>query len=318
MQKKNLIIYCTILLFFFQVTLVTGFAGNQTPADENKENITTNTKTETSNEETPAGEAKEEETIQQTEKKSPFFKSLLQDQGEIWTSPFRIKGKHLFTLGSAALITAILIKNDETLYRETKEFQAEHEWVSDISSPARWLGDGNVNLGIAGGFFLWGVIFKNKKARKTAELGLMSLIHAGIVVQLVKHLAGRKRPEAAPVGEDHWEGPAGFFKRYEEHRDMYYDAFFSGHTVTAWSLATVIAKMYNKTPVVPIICYSLATIAGLSNVTEDAHWFSDVFVGALVGYAIGSMVVRNRWSNRFQVVPMVSGDKIGLSLNYRF
>lgn len=262
-----------------------------------------------------AAAAAEESPPKKEEKKTSFFKNLLEDEWEILTSPFRIKKKQLLTWGSAALITAVLINNDEEFYRDTKDFQAKNEWVDKFSLQARKLGDGTLNLGVAGGFYLCGVLFKSKKARKTGELSFMSLIHAGVVVQLVKHLTGRKRPEAAPVGEDHWEGPAGFFKRYKNHRDMYYDAFFSGHTVTAWSVATVIAKMYNRSFIVPALCYSLATLAGLSNVTEDKHWYSDVFVGAVIGYAIGRFVVKKRWQ-RVNIAPYIQHDKIGLSINY--
>jgi membrane-associated phospholipid phosphatase len=261
------------------------------------------------------GEISEDATEKKEEKKSSFFKSLFEDEWKILTSPFRLKGKHLLTWGGAAVITAVLINNDEKLYRDTKNYQEKHQWVNDLSPKFRLLGNGNVNLGVAGGFYFCGVVFKNKKARKTAELSLMSLIHAGVVIQLVKHLAGRKRPEAAPVGEDHWEGPAGFFERYKDHRDMYYDAFASGHTITAFSIATVIAKMYNKSFIIPTLCYSLAALAGVSNVTEDAHWFSDVFAGAVLGYAIGNFVVKKRWK-RLTAVPFIQHDKIGLSFNY--
>lgn len=285
MQKKKNVVFCVIFLLFFQVCFAAGIA--------------------------------EKSSTQEDEKKSSFFKNLLEDEWTILTSPFRIKGKHLLTWGSAVLITAVLIKNDEDLYRNTKEYQEKHEWVGELSSQLRKLGNGSLNLGVAGCFYLCGVLFKNNKAKKTAELSFMSLIHAGIVVQLVKHLAGRKRPEAAPVGEDHWEGPAGFFKRYKDHRDMYYDAFFSGHTITAWSIATVIAKMYNKSFIVPTLCYSLATLTGLSNVTEDKHWFSDVFVGAVIGYAIGNFVVKKRWK-RINLAPLIRHDKIGLSIHYTF
>ncbi|MCK4765940.1 MAG: phosphatase PAP2 family protein [Candidatus Aminicenantes bacterium] len=281
-MRKKKIVFCLIVLFLFQVG--------------------------------GAEESTEDSTAKKKEKKT-FFKKIFADEGEIWTSPFKMKGKQLLTWGSVALITAILIENDEKLYRSTQEYQTEHKWVQDLSPAVRPLGDGNLNLGVAGGFYLWGLLFKDTKAKKAGELSLMSLIHAGIVVQLVKHLTGRKRPRATEPGVDHWEGPAGFFKRYKDHRDMYYDAFFSGHTVTAWSLATVVAKMYNKSFVVPVLCYSLATIAGLSNVTEGEHWYSDVFVGAVIGYAIGSFLVRKRW-RRLQVLPLIEKDRMGLSFCY--
>ncbi len=256
-------------------------------------------------------------TATQEEEKSNFFKDLLADDWAILSSPTRIKAKHLLTWGSAALITAVLVKNDETLFSRAKRFQEKHKWIDDWSPQITKLGDGTINLGVAGVFYLCGVILKDKKAKKTGELGIMSLIHAGVVVQLLKHLTGRKRPEAAPYGEDHWEGPAGFFKRYKNHSDMYYDSFFSGHTITAWSIAAVVAKMYNKSFIVPAICYSLAAAAGLSRVAENKHWFSDVFVGAVVGYAIGNFLVNKRW-RRVAVLPLIQQDKIGLSFNYIF
>jgi len=248
------------------------------------------------------------------EQETPFFKSVLQDEGEIWTSPFRMKkAKTFITWGSVALITAVLIKNDESLYRRTKEYQEKNEWVDWLSPKFTILGDGNLNLGVAGAFYLSGLLFKDKKARKTGELVLMSLIHATVVVQLGKHLCGRQRPEAEN-GVDRWAGPSGFFKRYVDHRDMLYDAMPSGHTITAWSMATVVAHMYNEKPFVPILCYSLATLSGLSRVTEDKHWYSDVFLGAVLGFAIGKFVVKKRWS-RLNVTPFVGQNQVGLGLN---
>lgn len=263
------------------------------------------------------GLAAENPTATQKEEKSNFFKNVLKDEWAILSSPARIKAKHLLTWGSAALVTAVLIKNDEELFSRVKSYQEKHEWIDDWSPKFTKLGDGTLNLGFAGFFYLCGVILKDKKAKKTGELGIMSLIHAAVVVQLVKHLTGRKRPEANPFGEDHWEGPAGFFKRYKNYSDMYYDSFFSGHTITAWSVATVIAKMYNKSFVVPALCYSLAAAAGLSRISENKHWFSDVFVGAVVGYAIGNFVVNKRW-RRVAMLPLIQQDKIGLSFNYIF
>ncbi|MFC2154887.1 phosphatase PAP2 family protein [Acidobacteriota bacterium] len=285
MGKKKVLYVCVILLFFFHLL--------------------------------PAGQTREDSPAGDEKKKSSFFKNLLEDDWQILTSPFRIKGKSLLSWGSAALITAVLIYNDEKMYRSAKNYQGKNQWVDDLSPKVRPFGNGSINLGIAGCFYIGGVIFKDKKARKTAALSLMSLIHAGVVVQLLKHLTGRKRPEAAPLGEDHWEGPAGFFKRYKDHRDMYYDVFFLGHTITAWSIATVIAKMYNKSFIVPALCYSLATMAGLSNVTEDKHWFSDVFAGAVLGYAIGKFVVKKRWRN-INILPYAQHGKVGLSFNYSF
>ena len=156
---------------------------------------------------------------------------------------------------------------------------------------------------------------KDEKAKDTGKLVLMSLIHSGVVVQLLKHLTGRQRPEAEN-GVDRWDGPSGFFKRYKDNRDMYYDSFPSGHTITVWSTATVIAHQYNKSVIVPILSYGLATLSGLSRITEDTHWLSDVFVGAVLGFAIGKFIYKKR-SGKFMIMPLIENGKTGINVGFK-
>jgi len=155
--------------------------------------------------------------------------------------------------------------------------------------------------------------FNDKRAKETASLGFQVLIHTGIMVQVGKHLFGRTRP-GATGGVDHWSGISGFFKRYNE-GFTHYDSFPSGHTITVWGMATVIAEEYKEKPLIPIISYTLATAAGLSRVTEDAHWLSDVFVGAVLGWTIGKFIVRRR-GRKWQVTPFASTNSIGINLIY--
>ena len=253
-------------------------------------------------------------------KEPSFFKSVLQDQGKILSSPFRMKGKDFLLWGGVALVTGVLIANDEAIYRGIKKFQQKNPWVDDLSPQVTRLGLGEWNLGIAGAFYLGGILCKDKKAKETARLTLMTFIHTSIVVQLGKHLTGRQRP-SWENGMDHWAGPAGFFKRYEQGQISHYDAFPSGHTITIFGTATVIGEMYKKTVWVPVLSYSLATLCGLSRVTEDTHWLSDIFLSAVLGYAIGKYIVKKRnrlGKSRLNVYPTVHSRQIGVSLNYAF
>jgi len=243
-----------------------------------------------------------------------FFKAILKDEAEIWTSPLKFSLKDWTIVAGLSAFTVYLIKNDESIYTRFKAYQKKNKWVDDLSPLITLLGDGNVSLGISGLFYLTGAVFKDKKAKDTSKLVLMSLIHSGVVVQLIKHLSGRQRPQAEN-GADHWEGPSGFFKRYKNNRDMFYDAFPSGHTITVWSTATVIAHQYNKSPIVPVICYSLAALSGLSRITEDTHWFSDVFVGAVLGFAIGKLIYKKR-SQKFIITPITKRGTIGFNIGF--
>jgi membrane-associated phospholipid phosphatase len=123
------------------------------------------------------------------------------------------------------------------------------------------------------------------------------LITSGAWVQLIKHFTGREDPSASyiyskkPGGK--WWGP---FAQYDQDLPVYksvtsFDAFPSGHTAAAFSIATVFATQYSDIKAVPIISYSMATLVGISRLTEHAHWSSDVFVGALFGYVCGKEVV---------------------------
>lgn len=242
----------------------------------------------------------------------PFFKALLEDEAEIWTAPLRFSLKDWVLVAGMSVFTGYLIANDESIYDRFKAYQDKNKWVDDMSPVVTLLGDGNVSLGVSAFFYLSGLVIKDKKAKDTGKLVLMSLIHSGIVVQLLKHLAGRQRPQAEN-GVDKWAGPSGFFKRYKDNSDMFYDAFPSGHTITAWSTATVIAHQYNKSVIIPIISYGLATLSGLSRVTEDTHWLSDVFVGAVLGFAIGKFIYKKR-SQKFMVMPLMENGKTGISI----
>jgi hypothetical protein len=246
----------------------------------------------------------------------PFVEKVVEYETRIWTSPLRMRTKDLLAWGSVVAGTVYLITNDESIYRNIKDYQNEHEWVDRISPHVTRLGEGEITLSIAGLFYLGGLAFKNEKAKETGLLGIQAIIHTGIVAQVLKHLSGRQRP-CVEDGEDHWSGPSGFFKRYDPGPFSRYDSFPSGHTIVAWGTATVIAEQYKRTIVVPLVSYSLAAMVGLSRITEGRHWLSDVFVGAALGHAIGRYIVRAR-STRVDIHPATDGKNTTFTLRYIF
>ena len=260
----------------------------------------------------PAGtEEKEDEK----EPRGGVVRNFWQDEKRIWTSPFRASAKDLLVWGGVLAVSGVLIHNDERIYRDIKDFQAENEWADKATPFFSRMAQG-YPFALAGAIWLTGALTKNAHSRETGSLALQAMLHSFIVVQVVKHLTGRARPSAFN-GEDQWAGPEGFFKRYEEGKWSHYDAMFSGHTVTLWSLATVLAHQYRKSVVVPILAYSLATLGGMATITDDLHWISDVFLGAVVGYAIARFVIKRR-SRRFQVMPVIHRGGVGVGVSFVF
>ena len=98
----------------------------------------------------------------------------------------------------------------------------------------------------------------------------------------------------------------------------HFDAFPSGHTATAFAAATILSDIY-QTAAVTYGSYALATAVGISRITEDTHWASDVFVGALLGYYSAKLVeMLNNGISHVRVEPLVDerryGVKLGLDL----
>jgi membrane-associated phospholipid phosphatase len=63
-------------------------------------------------------------------------------------------------------------------------------------------------------------------------------------------------------------------------------SFPSGHALMSFSVATVFARRYRQHHWVPYIAYGLASVISFSRVTTGAHFSSDVFIGAALGYVI--------------------------------
>lgn len=250
---------------------------------------------------------KENKINESKKKEEPFLKEWIKEELTIWTSPARIQKKNIIFIAGLSLATAFLINNDEYLIRKTKDLTASHSWIKDGGSLITFLGSAPYDLLMIGGIYLGGVLFKDNRAKETAALSLRALIHSILVSQVFKLLLRRQRPDY-DNGIDRWFNN-GIGKAFR--------SFPSGHTAQVWSLATVVAGMYKEKPAIPVICYSLAVLAGLSRMTENEHWGSDVLIGAVIGYSIAQFIVNKR-NKSFMVSPMIDSQKAGLNFTFVF
>src|SRR5262245_52451321 len=67
-------------------------------------------------------------------------------------------------------------------------------------------------------------------------------------------------------------------------------SFLSGHTTGAFALATVLAERYAQHRWVPFTAYGLAGLVAFSRVSNQNHFPSDVFAGAVIGYSISHFI----------------------------
>lgn len=246
-----------------------------------------------------------------------ILSSMLRDQVRLWSPPLRISKKDMAVVIPVIASTAACIIFDEEIYSAFKNYQANHQWVSDVSPVITYGGDNKFVLGTGGIFAITGLISGNSKTSQTGLILLQTWAHAGFIVQVGKLLTGRQRP-SFDDGKDWWYGFPASLKRFGSDPVSKYDAFPSGHTIEAWAMATVIAMQYSDCKPVPVISYIFATGVGLSRVTEDAHWLSDVILGAAMGYGIGRYMVREHKDTHWVLLPVHSKGLEGLTAIYRF
>jgi membrane-associated phospholipid phosphatase len=115
------------------------------------------------------------------------------------------------------------------------------------------------------------------------------------------------------------------FGRQRPSNNPNYHSFPSGHTTTAFTTATALSYAYGWKAAV--IAYPIATFVGLSRLSDNVHWGSDVVGGAFLGYwaARASFYSKEEASllsksqqTQYQWVPLVSGDFVGANFNWQF
>lgn len=158
----------------------------------------------------------------------------------------------------------------------------QSDWGLQVATVITAVGYGLTDAGIAAVLFGLGRLTGRPREAVAGKLGLFAVIVSGLSGQVLKNLFCRARPLTEQSGEFFVEFPclgkgAGFI------------SFPSGHSVTAFALAFVLARSY---PRYAVPLYGLAVLVALSRVYLAKHFPSDVVAGAVVGILSGWFVCR--------------------------
>ena len=216
-----------------------------------------------------------------------FAANTLHDQKPIFTLPWRAAhGKHWkpalgVTLGTAALV--VLDPYTEPFFHDRSQFD------SYKTGPLRGR---NTTLAVTvtpAVFFVMGLATHDTRARNTGLLAAEALVDTQVVSFALKQAVGRLKPSDIPPHgnlRDTWFKYKGNLENG--------GGFPSGHTASAFGVATVIAERYRHHRWVPFVAYGAATALSLSRLPTRAHFPSDIFLGAAMGYSISHFVVLRR------------------------
>jgi membrane-associated phospholipid phosphatase len=94
------------------------------------------------------------------------------------------------------------------------------------------------------------------------------------------------------------------------------NGFPSGHTSAIFATASVLHRRYGWKAGVP--AYLLASYTGVSRLSENKHYPSDVLFGAAVGLAAGHAIHLSSGSREFVVTPIASPDGRGAGIGFTY
>lgn len=176
-------------------------------------------------------------------------------------------------------------------------------WILELADAAEPFGDGTCVI-----IFCIAMYLVDRARRRDLLLVIVASQGAGMVTNVIKIAVNRVRPASftfdAPVSETF--GPWFDF----DNLSSSYQSFPSGHTTTAVGLAMALALIY---PRAKILYFMLAVFVGVHRVSVGAHYMSDVFGGAFVGYTVGLICCRvHLWKWRLiGVVPPRPDENTG-------
>ncbi len=210
--------------------------------------------------------------------------NILSDQKAIWLFPTKVVEDHnwipALSIAGATAGFFTLDPYEARYFHTASTFQG---FNGVFTSNATVLGSIIAPVSL----YAIGLGRRDRKMQHTALLAGEAVADAEIVTTVLKDIDQRARPVTfTPHGNywDSWFESKGSLLRGD-------GSFPSGHTIAAFSIAAVVAHRYRTHRWVPYVAYGMAGLVGFSRLSLSAHFTSDVFVGAVLGYSISRFAV---------------------------
>ena len=209
--------------------------------------------------------------------------------------------RSLFTAGDAALAAGFAIATTAAAPADryfTRELQDEARQANRALSRGatifRVLGHPG-GLITGGGLYAAGLVGGNRRVEDLGLHTVESIVVANTITAVIKITTGRGRPRVSPDKARNFQLMRGL--RNDEYR-----SFPSGHATAAFAFASIVtAETSQWWPesrwIIGPIVYGGAALTGVSRIYNNAHWASDVVVGAAIGTFTGLKIFKYQHSH---------------------
>lgn len=185
-----------------------------------------------------------------------------------------------------AEIRNIALKNQNKFGKNLIEFDDYHGNFYSLIPPAV--------------LYTYGLTFSDEKTRNVGLKTIESFFYSGLIVFGLKILTGRERPY---VNGD-------VYKFQPMDGSFRYRSFPSGHSTISFAVSFSMAHLYENF-YWKGAWYTMGALTSISRVYNDKHWFSDVLMGAGIGYAVSSFNFSTEKSGQ-KFTFYTSFDRVGI------
>ena len=236
------------------------------------------------------------------------FAQFKSETGLFLSQPVKWEGKDWLTLGAIGAGTfethqydTAIMKSAQIHTGNAKNFSVRvgEQWGGFFVTPI--LGFGLITHG-------WTA--ENDATKKMGFEIIQSAVYAEAVSVVMKTVIGRARPSS---GKN-----SGTYSPFSFNRNSY-NSFPGGHVDAAFSLATVLSRSTDSA-FLKVLPYIPAGLTVASRVYKNAHWASDCFFGAAIGYFTADWVMDLHEKNAkagagasgLNIHPYLYGDTLGI------
>jgi len=198
--------------------------------------------------------------------------------------------RNLYVLAIGGGLAAAAHPADQTF---NVHLRSHYDGVNKAFAAGKYFGDTPEQVGMSLGTYAWGRLRHQPKVSHLGMDLLQAQIMSEILVQPLKFITQRQRPDLS-----------------DRH------SFPSGHSAVTFASATVIERHlgWKKS----VLGYVIASYVAASRLHDNRHYLSDVTFGAAVGTIAGNAVMHHQPDNwTFAPVNMPGGIAILVSRNTR-
>ena len=210
---------------------------------------------------------------------------LFWDTGYLLTAPGRWQSDEWRAFAIVAGGTAALFGADRPIDIESRRRHPRSSSEKHVERGIQNLGSLAGIGGVVAGSELFGFVWGNDEFKSLGMDALEAAVVSDLLTEMLKKMAGRERPYRA-------DGPFEF-KPFSGNA-----SFPSGHSAIAFSLAATVSEHFDNDLWVTIPTYALATGVALARTRANAHFASDVFLGAAIGISTARTLVDLEFDRR--------------------